>query len=184
MTEKRAQRRLAAILAADVVSYSGFMGHDEAGTMAALKARRNDVNLGVMDLRGQGVAQDYAEALKWYRKAADQGHASAQANLGVFYNKGHGVSQDYAEAAKWYRLAAEQGDAPSQCNLGALYAKGQGVPQDFVQAHVWLNLGTAEGKAREDGIKARDMLLAVLTPEQIAASQRLAREWTAAHPKK
>jgi hypothetical protein len=43
MTEIRAQRRLAAILAADVVGYSRLMEQDEAGTLAALKARRQDV---------------------------------------------------------------------------------------------------------------------------------------------
>ncbi len=40
-------------------------------------------NLGVMYDKGRGVSQDYAEAVKWYRKAAEQGHASAQHNLGV-----------------------------------------------------------------------------------------------------
>jgi class 3 adenylate cyclase len=43
MAEERTQRRLAAILAADVVSYSRLMGADEAGTLAALKSRRKDV---------------------------------------------------------------------------------------------------------------------------------------------
>ena len=43
MAEKRAQRRLAAILAADVVGYSRLMERDEAGTMATLKARRKEV---------------------------------------------------------------------------------------------------------------------------------------------
>jgi 4-hydroxyphenylpyruvate dioxygenase len=43
MAEERAQRRLAAILAADVVGYSRLMEFDEAGTLAALKARRRDV---------------------------------------------------------------------------------------------------------------------------------------------
>jgi adenylate cyclase len=40
MIEERVQRRLAAILAADVVGYSRLMGQDEAGTLVALKARR------------------------------------------------------------------------------------------------------------------------------------------------
>ena len=40
MAEERVQRRLAAILAADVVGYSRLMEADEAGTLAALKARR------------------------------------------------------------------------------------------------------------------------------------------------
>jgi TPR repeat protein len=37
---------------------------------------------------GQGAAQDYAEAVFWYRKAADQGHVVAQANLGLMYEHG------------------------------------------------------------------------------------------------
>jgi len=43
MVEERAQRRLAAILAADVVGYSRLMGTNEAGTLAALKAHRNEL---------------------------------------------------------------------------------------------------------------------------------------------
>jgi TolB-like protein/Tfp pilus assembly protein PilF len=42
MAEQRTQRRLAAILAADVVGYSRLMGEDEAGTLAALKRLRAD----------------------------------------------------------------------------------------------------------------------------------------------
>ena len=43
MAEERVQRRLAAILAADVVGYSRLMEQDEAGTLAALKERRKDI---------------------------------------------------------------------------------------------------------------------------------------------
>lgn len=43
MAEERAQRRLAAILAADVVGYSRLMEQDEARTLAALKQRRRDI---------------------------------------------------------------------------------------------------------------------------------------------
>jgi len=44
---------------------------------------------------GQGVAQDYQEAVKWYRLAAMQGNALAQSNLGMMYSNGQGVAQDY-----------------------------------------------------------------------------------------
>ena len=71
------------------------------------------------------MPQDYAEAVKWYRLAADQGYADAQNNLGVMYDQGQGVPQNYAEAVKWYRLAADQGDAAAQYNLGVMYDKGQ-----------------------------------------------------------
>ena len=54
--------------------------------------------------------QDYAEAMHWYRKAAEQGNAIAQFNLGVMYSNGEGVKRDQTEAAKWYRLAAAQGN--------------------------------------------------------------------------
>jgi TPR repeat protein len=40
------------------------------------------------------TAQDYAEAVKWYRKAAEQGDVKAQSNLGVMYASGQGVKQD------------------------------------------------------------------------------------------
>ena len=84
---------------------------------------------------GEGVPQDYAEAVKWYRLAADQGEASAQSDLGFMYAYGTGVPQDYAEAVKWYRLAAAQGEADAQYNLGLMYCKGQGVPQDYAGSH-------------------------------------------------
>jgi TPR repeat protein len=60
---------------------------------------------------GKGVAEDDAEAVKWYRLAADQGDADDQYNLGVMYDNGDGVPENDAEAARWFRLAADQGDA-------------------------------------------------------------------------
>ena len=50
-----------------------------------------------------GVPQDYAEAVKWWRKAAEQGFAASQYNLGVAYEKGGGVPQDDGEAVKTYK---------------------------------------------------------------------------------
>ena len=91
----------------------------------------------------QGVPQDYIEAEKWYRKAAEQGDASAQNNLGLMYHEGQGVPQDYIEAIKWYRKAAEQGHAHAQCNLGVGYYGGQGVARDYVEAVKWF-LNAAE----------------------------------------
>ena len=67
--------------------------------------------LGVEDLlaKGLGVPQDDAEAVRWYRKSAEQGVAKAQFFLGLMYTLGRGVPQDYAEAYMWYNLAATQG---------------------------------------------------------------------------
>jgi TPR repeat protein len=62
-------------------------------------------------------AGDYAEALKWYRKAAEQGYASAQYNLGNGYRRGKGVTQDYAEAVRWYRKAVDGGNKNAKGGL-------------------------------------------------------------------
>ena len=69
---------------------------------------------------GRGVPQNYAEAARWYRLAADQGSATAQHDLGVMYHFGQGVPQNYAEAVRWYRLAADQGYADAQHGLGLM----------------------------------------------------------------
>ena len=82
-----------------------------------------------------GPESDPAEAAKWYRLAAGQGHAIAQNNLGGMYAYGRGVPKNDAEAVKWYRLAADQGFARAQHNLGLIYANGTGVPQDDVLAY-------------------------------------------------
>lgn len=50
------------------------------------------------------VREEYHEAVRWYRIAADQGLAVAQCNLGVMYDDGLGVQQDHIEAARWYRI--------------------------------------------------------------------------------
>jgi TPR repeat protein len=65
---------------------------------------------------GVGVAQDHAEALKWYRLAAAQGYANARSDLGLMYAKGQGVMQDYVRAYMWFNLGAMSGYAPAVKN--------------------------------------------------------------------
>ena len=64
--------------------------------------------LGGMYYEGKNVPQDYAEAIKWYRKAADQGHAGAQFALGFMYVVGRGVPQDHVQSYFWFSLAASR----------------------------------------------------------------------------
>lgn len=87
----------------------------------------------------------YAEAARWYRKAAEQGHATAQCNLGYMYDDGLGVAKDYSEAARWYRKAAEQGDMYAQFNLGEKYYYGQGVSKDYSEALKWYRKAAHHG---------------------------------------
>jgi TPR repeat protein len=69
---------------------------------------------------GRGVTKDESEAVKWYRKSAEQGNEPAQYNLGVMYANGLGVAKDESEAVKWYRKSAEQGDADAKDALKRL----------------------------------------------------------------
>jgi len=91
MTEKRAQRRLAAILAADVVGYSRLMEQDEAGTLAALKSRRSNVlapvvaqhNGRVVKVMGDGVLIEFGSAVDAVQCAVELQKGFAEANQGV-----------------------------------------------------------------------------------------------------
>jgi TPR repeat protein len=123
---------------------------------------------------GEGVPKDDAEAVKWYRLAADQGYALPQFNLGLMYDNGEGVPKDDAEAVKWYRLAADQGYALPQFNLGLKYFNGEGVPKDLVQAHAWWNIAGASGD--EDAKKNLAIVEKQMTSEQKAEAMKLARE--------
>jgi hypothetical protein len=88
---------------------------------------------------GKGVAKDEAVAVSWYRKAASQGHAPAQASLGDAYSKGlGGVVKDDAKAAAWYRRAADQDYPYGQSMLAVMYARGAGVNKDLEQTRYWL----------------------------------------------
>ena len=58
---------------------------------------------------GEGVPQDHIEAAKWFRMAAEQGHAPAQSILGSMYYDGEGIPQNYVEGHKWLNLAASRG---------------------------------------------------------------------------
>jgi hypothetical protein len=99
-----------------------------------LFSSNNQVDLGFMYEKGNGVTKDYNEAVKWYLKAADQGNAYGQCNLGVMYENGKGVTKDYYEAVKWYRKSADQGNAYGQNNLGVMYENGKGVEKDLNKA--------------------------------------------------
>ena len=97
---------------------------------------------------GRGVPQDGAEAVRWYRLAAEQGHALAQAGLGVLYAEGRGVRQDDPEAVLWLRRAADQGIAEAQGRLGMMYAAGRSVPRSYAEAVRWYRLAADQRHAQ------------------------------------
>lgn len=76
--------------------------------------------LGLCFCNGNGVSQDYGEAARWWRMAAEQGDVRAQHNLGCCYENGWGVSKDVTEAVRWLKKSAEQGDKMAKYDLKRL----------------------------------------------------------------
>ena len=180
------------------------------------KSENGDVEaqfqLGVMYVRGQGVTRDDVEAVRWYRKAAEQGHAGAQYLIGLaYYNGAGGVTKDDVEAVKWYRKAAEQGNVLAQTQLAGCYINGRGVTKDDVEAVKWFRKAAEQGEVaaqiqlagcyfngrgvtKDEAVSYKWYLLAsakgseiaksfvtnieeLLTPDQRAEGQRMAREF-------
>lgn len=102
---------------------------------------------GLISTYGYGVETNDAEALKWYRKAAEQGNAAAQNNIGVMYQYGRGVKQDYNEAVGWYRRSAEKGNTTAQNNIGSMYEHGYGVSKNYMEALNWYRRAAEQGDA-------------------------------------
>ena len=63
---------------------------------------------------GDGVAQDDKKALHYTHRAAQMGHASAQANMGMRYLTGEGVQEDYVRAYAWWALASMHGSSQAR----------------------------------------------------------------------
>ena len=148
---------------------------------------------------GDDVPQDYEKAAHWFSLAAEQGDIDAQYHLGYFYVSGRGVPIDAIAGNYWFRRAAEQTCPPgttrleemlaencsitrtgAQVMLGLAYQFGSGVPRDLILAHMWFNLAAANGDQKAK--TKRQELEKQMVPEQIAAAQRLVRDWKPAAP--
>jgi uncharacterized protein len=117
---------------------------------------------------------EHTIAIRVFRQLAEQGDPKAQNRLGVIYQHGWGVPQNYSDAVGWFRQAADRGDADAQNNLGFMFLYGRGVSQDYVSAHLWFDLAASGGKT--SAAFARDLVAAKMTPAQVAAAQKRARD--------
>lgn len=124
------------------------------------QALAGDVNaqlqLGVIYLTGDGVAKDDAQAMTWFRKAADQTNPVAERYMAEMYFKGRGVTADNMEAVKWLRMSAEQDDAQSEYNLAVMYTQGLGVGKNLKLAAEWMQ------KAADQNLAAAQLGMGVL----------------------
>jgi len=124
--------------AAPPVDIDALKAKAEAGDAAS------QTSLGWAYQKGTGVRPDMKEAVKWFKKAADQNAPDALAALGEMTQAGRGVKCDVKEAARLYRLAAEKGSVAGQYNLAYLYEQGSGVDQSETEAARWYQ-SAAEG---------------------------------------
>jgi TPR repeat protein len=180
MIRKIASTLLIGLLCGYVLAQPSGVGNitAEGVALARERALKGDPNhqyaFATMHVAGAGVPEDLAEAAKWFRLAANQGHAKAQSTLGSFYLSGTGVFQDFSEALKWNKLAAAQGDSPAFFRLAAMHALGRGVAKDFSKAYMWASLAAMYGVS--EAVEPRDAAAEVLTPNQLAQAQKMARE--------
>jgi hypothetical protein len=117
---------------------------DGPRTPAQMNERGDDYYYG-----RNGFPQNDAEAVRWFKKAAEQGDAAGQDNLGYMYEHGRGgLARSDAEAVRWYREAATQGHANAQNNLGVMYRDGRGgLAQDAAEAVRWFTKAARQGNA-------------------------------------
>ena len=116
-----------------------------------------------------------AEAVSWFRKAAEQGLAASQAALGTRYFIGWGVPQSYAEAMNWSLKAAKQGNPSAQAILGTIYESGYGVPQNFILAYMWFTVSAHDPDFEPGTRRNLDGIARHLAPAQILAAKSLAQ---------
>lgn len=95
-----------------------------------------------------GVAQDEAKAAKWFRSAAEAGHAEAALAYGEMLFNGKGVTANTPEAGKWFRIAAEKGIPKAMYLWGLMLEVGHGTQQDTQAAFGWYKKAAEGGETR------------------------------------
>ncbi len=107
-------------------------GHSDAQIQTALYYYNGDEEA--------DIDQNYAEAIKWFDKAALQFSGEAQYYLGVMHREGQGVARDRAEGLRWLSLSANKFYVPTFLLLTEIYAKGDGVVEDPAKAAMYLEI--------------------------------------------
>ncbi len=120
---------------------------------------------------GQGVPQDLASAIVWYKRAAEAGLAPAQYRLGSLYEKGQGTPRDAKAAAEWYAKAAALGNAKAMHNLAVINAEGSLGSPDYALAAKWFQA------ASERGIRDSQFNLGILYARGLGVARDLAASY-------
>ena len=120
---------------------------------------------------GTDVKRNFAEAAKWYERAAAGEFAPAQYRLGSLYEKGLGVKRDLGTAMNWYARAAEQGNARAMHNLAVISAMGTKGDPNMDKALSWFT------RAANYGVKDSQFNLGILHGQGMGVKQDLAESY-------
>jgi TPR repeat protein len=136
--------------------------------------------LGVHYSCGGEPTRDLAQALRWYRLAAEQNHALAQFNLGMMLAQGQGTEPDAAAGRAWIERAAVGGDAGAQfhcgnhCHRELLRERKADVPELRIEAYKWFQLAAAQGY--RDSVSSRDRITTGMSHAEVTeANERVSR---------
>ena len=122
---------------------------------------------------GKGVTRDYAEAMRWARRAADRGDANALDFVGSMFFRGLGVKRNPEVAAGYFRAGAGESAAASW-NLGQCYFAAQGVDHDVPKALEAWKSAAARGHGRAASTAAMAYLAGDGVPPDAKEARRLA----------
>ncbi len=97
--------------------------------------------LGMLYATGEGVKQNYVQALAWFRQAAEQGDVRAQAKMAAWYAAGRGAPKDYSKAYYWGLLAQARGEELGRTVVvtSAPYLSHAQIAAEQDQADKWLH---------------------------------------------
>lgn len=108
----------------------------ESKNTQALKEQQTLASIGEAYYRGIGMAVNYKEAFRYFKKAADLGNIPATYMLGTCYELGRGTNRNMEAALDCYENASEQGNVSATLKLGDFYRNGvhELIPMDIERA--------------------------------------------------
>jgi localization factor PodJL len=130
-----------------------------------------EFEVGARFAAGEGVAQNFLEAAKWYQRSADQGFAQAEYRLGTLYERGLGLKPDRGQATLWYERAARHGNVNAMHNLAVLSANQLDQSPDYTTAAQWFE------EAAKHGLPDSQFNLAVLYENGLGVGRDLSRAY-------
>jgi hypothetical protein len=132
--------------------------------------------MGLRYVNGEGVTQNYQNAMKWFAEASRAGDGKAQWKLALGYLKGIGVPQDGHQAMVWLKRAANNGVPQAQRALSEMYLIGSETSRDYVRAYTWADIASGLEERDSDQVRLQT-IRSRMTPIQIADAERRSSIW-------